>query len=118
MLRLTQMRSSCCPLKAHSQLPVVERVAGRHAWRAPQEKLFSAVGAAGPGLGPGMQPAFPPSFTRLNVVCNGNRGVFIVERQVIVCLCSQCAARAAQMGLPEMELSPTDFERHSGRCLH
>ena len=51
------------------------------------------------------------------MVCNGNRGLFIVERQVIVCLCSQCEARAAQMGLPEMELSPTDFERHSGRSL-
>ena len=52
---------------------------------------------------------------RLQVICNDNRGVFLVDRQVIACLCDQCKAKALQMGLAEMELSPTDFERHSGR---
>ena len=56
-------------------------------------------------------------LTRVPVICNGNRGVFVVERQVIVCLCRSCVSRAAMDGLPEMELSPTDFERHSGSAL-
>ena len=54
---------------------------------------------------------------RVPVICNGNKGVFLVGRQVIVCLCNECEARAKSAGVPEMELSPTDFERHSGKLL-
>lgn len=51
---------------------------------------------------------------RLPVICNGNKGIFLVGRQVIVCLCEGCVQQAKKNGQPELELSPTDFERHSG----
>ncbi len=55
-----------------------------------------------------------PYPKRKAVICNGNKGVYIVDRQVICCLCEQCSAEAKSRGLEELELSPTDFERHSG----
>ena len=55
-----------------------------------------------------------PYPKRKAVICNGNKGVYIVDRQVICCLCDQCSAEAKSRGLEELELSPTDFERHSG----
>jgi len=59
----------------------------------------------------------PPKSTypkRLPVICNNNKGIYLVDRQVICCLCQQCKEEAAARQLPELELSPTDFERHSG----
>ena len=56
-----------------------------------------------------------PPLQRVPVICNGNKGQFLVGRQVIVCLCNECTNRAKSSGIGEMELSPTDFERHSGK---
>lgn len=97
-----------------------------------------AMPAIGTGFSPGNQPMYartttparpasrPPgprmqlderiTVQRIPVVCNGNKGIFLVGRQVIVCLCEGCVQRAKEVGLAEMELSPTDFERHSGPC--
>lgn len=58
--------------------------------------------------------AVKPYPKRKAVICNGNKGIYIVDRQVICCLCEQCSAEAKARGLDELELSPTDFERHSG----
>ena len=55
-----------------------------------------------------------PYPKRKAVTCNGNKGIYIVDRQVICCLCEQCSTEAKARGLEELELSPTDFERHSG----
>jgi hypothetical protein len=55
--------------------------------------------------------AVPPS---VDVVCNGNKGTFIVARQMMCCRCRGCEAKAEKQGLALVEISPTEFERHSG----
>lgn len=69
-----------------------------------------------PAGGQGESQALLRKPERLPVICNGNQGIFIVERHVMVCLCTQCKNRAQDLGKAELELSPTDFERHSGNC--
>ncbi len=34
--------------------------------------------------------------------------------QVCVCACATCAARARAAGVPHLEMSPTEFEKHAG----
>ena len=48
------------------------------------------------------------------IICNGNRGRFLLERQSCVCHCKLCGERAERMRVPYHEMTPTEFERHSG----
>jgi hypothetical protein len=72
-------------------------------------------GWAGPtGSGaPGVTPPRPHPPT-VRVVCNGNPGAFMLPAQLVRCGCAVCAATAAAHYVPHLELTPTEFERHSG----
>jgi hypothetical protein len=48
------------------------------------------------------------------IICNGNRGRFLLEHQSCVCHCKGCEARAARHNVAYHEMTPTEFERHSG----
>ncbi len=52
------------------------------------------------------------------IICNGNRGRFLLEHQSCICHCKLCAQRAQRSAVPYHEMTPTEFERHSGEgCL-
>lgn len=48
------------------------------------------------------------------VVCNGNVGKFLLMKQSMVCTCKLCQTKAAKMGVAYVDMTPTEFERHSG----
>ena len=48
------------------------------------------------------------------VVCNSNVGKFLLVKQTMVCTCKLCQNKAAKMGVPFHDMTPTEFERHSG----
>lgn len=48
------------------------------------------------------------------VVCNGNVGKFLLMKQSMVCTCKLCQTKAAKMGAAYVDMTPTEFERHSG----
>ena len=48
------------------------------------------------------------------VVCNSNVGKFLLVKQTMVCTCKLCQNKAAKMGVPFVDMTPTEFERHSG----
>jgi len=48
------------------------------------------------------------------VQCNGNQGKFLLNKQSMVCTCKLCQTKAAKLGLTFVEMTPTEFERHSG----
>ncbi len=50
----------------------------------------------------------------VDVVCNGNYGRLELPSQVVLCRCGECRAFAARAGLARLELTPAEFERHSG----
>ena len=52
------------------------------------------------------------------VQCNGNQGKFLLNKQSMVCTCKLCQTKAAKMGLTFIDMTPTEFERHSGEQLH
>lgn len=53
----------------------------------------------------------------ITVQCNGNVGKFMLGKQSMVCMCKLCQAKAAKANLPYTEMTPTEFERHSGTTL-
>ena len=53
----------------------------------------------------------------ITVQCNGNVGKFMLGKQSMVCMCKVCQAKAAKANLPYSEMTPTEFERHSGMIL-
>ena len=53
----------------------------------------------------------------ITVQCNGNVGKFLLGKQSMVCICKLCQAKAVKADLPYTEMTPTEFERHSGNCL-
>ena len=48
------------------------------------------------------------------VVCNSNVGKFLLVKQTMVCTCKLCQTKAAKMEVPFVDMTPTEFERHSG----
>lgn len=48
------------------------------------------------------------------VTCNGNPGTYFLDRQTIACSCRTCEAKAARNNARYVEMTPTQFERHSG----
>ena len=48
------------------------------------------------------------------VVCNSNVGKFLLVKQTMVCTCKLCQNKAAKLGVPFVDMTPTEFERHSG----
>lgn len=48
------------------------------------------------------------------VVCNSNVGKFLLVKQTMVCTCKLCQNKAAKIGVPFVDMTPTEFERHSG----
>src|SRR5579875_1718103 len=59
-------------------------------------------------------PATAQEMVGVPIICNGNRGRFLLQRQACVCACRACAQRAQRAGAPHLEMTPTEFERHSG----
>lgn len=51
------------------------------------------------------------------VQCNGNQGKFLLNKQSMVCTCKLCQIKAAKMGVAFVDMTPTEFERHSGTYL-
>ena len=51
------------------------------------------------------------------VQCNGNQGKFLLAKQSMVCTCKLCQNKAAKLGVPFVDMTPTEFERHSGETL-
>ena len=47
-------------------------------------------------------------------MCNGNRGYYVVDSGTCICCCVACTERAKRADLPCFQISPTEFERHSG----
>lgn len=69
------------------------------------------------GGGGGLRPVMNPTASEqvhVPIMCNGNRGRFLLERQSCVCHCKGCEARAARHNVAYHEMTPTEFERHSG----
>ena len=54
---------------------------------------------------------------RIPIVCNGNRGYYVVDSGTCICCCVACTERAKRADLPCFQISPTEFERHSGGTL-
>ena len=50
------------------------------------------------------------------VQCNGNQGKFLLAKQSMVCNCKLCQTKAAKLGLLFVDMTPTEFERHSGNA--
>ena len=48
------------------------------------------------------------------VICNSNRGLYLLERRHMACTCTTCSSSAEKSGLPYHELELSYFERHSG----
>jgi hypothetical protein len=71
-------------------------------------------GAVPAAAAPAAPAASAEELVGVPIVCNGNRGRFLLQRQACVCACKACAARAARAGAPHLEMTPTEFERHSG----
>ncbi len=61
--------------------------------------------------------AHASGLVHVPIICNGNRGRFLLERQSCVCHCKLCAQRAERMHVFYHEMTPTEFERHSGARL-
>ena len=53
---------------------------------------------------------------KIPIVCNGNRGYYLVHSSTCICCCVACNERAKRADLPCIQISPTEFERHSGRA--
>lgn len=51
----------------------------------------------------------------IQVACNGNVGTYLPSVHLVACDCVHCRDFAAERGLARLELSPTQFEAHSGR---
>ena len=51
---------------------------------------------------------------KIPIVCNGNRGYYLVHSSTCICCCVACNERAKRADLPCIQISPTEFERHSG----
>ena len=51
---------------------------------------------------------------KIPIVCNGNRGYYLVHSSTCICCCVACMERAKRADLPCIQISPTEFERHSG----
>lgn len=51
------------------------------------------------------------------VICNGNRGLYLVGTGNMACTCKTCSAAAETNNVPYYELDLTVFERHSGTSL-
>ncbi|GAB4823708.1 hypothetical protein N2152v2_010754 [Parachlorella kessleri] len=56
----------------------------------------------------------PGTPLEVPIICNGNRGTFNVETQLMTCGCTECKERAGREGVPAVTHTPTEFERHSG----
>ena len=52
---------------------------------------------------------------KIPIVCNGNRGFYLVHSSTCICCCVACNERAKRADLPCIQISPTEFERHSGK---
>ncbi|KAK9808673.1 hypothetical protein WJX72_001750 [[Myrmecia] bisecta] len=48
------------------------------------------------------------------IICNGNKGRLVVDDSTVVCLCRGCQTKARRQGKPWVEMTPTEFEKHSG----
>lgn len=83
---------------------------------APEEDEEARAAAPGPqGVLPPVAPTRQgPPPAEVEVICNGNPGTFVVKTQAICCKCDSCKSIAKEHGLPRLELSPTEFEKHSG----
>ncbi|KAK9821807.1 hypothetical protein WJX81_008248 [Elliptochloris bilobata] len=56
----------------------------------------------------------PGAPREIGIVCNNARARFFPARQVCVCSCTTCVERARAAGVPYLEMSPTEFEKHAG----
>jgi hypothetical protein len=51
----------------------------------------------------------------LTICCNGNYGVYQLQRHSVQCLCKDCQSeRSTDASAAAWAMSPTEFERHSG----
>jgi hypothetical protein len=50
----------------------------------------------------------------LNVCCNGNYGVYLIQRRGVQCMCLPCQSERSAQPRTAWIMSPTEFERHSG----
>lgn len=51
-----------------------------------------------------------PELLMVAVICNGNKGTFLVNTQTVMCCCNVCFRRESK----KSGITPTEFERHSG----
>ena len=55
---------------------------------------------------------------RIPIACNGNRGYYVVDSGTCICCCVACTDRAKRADLSCSQISPTEFERHSGADIY
>lgn len=50
----------------------------------------------------------------VHIVCNGKSGLFRLDSQTCDCFCDVCNMLKDRLGLPEIDMSPKEFEKHAG----
>ncbi|KAK9812437.1 hypothetical protein WJX73_010562 [Symbiochloris irregularis] len=71
--------------------------------------------AGEPGPAPNQQDAETAiAAGAVPVICQGNRGLYLLERDKMACTCKTCSSSAERAGVPYHELDLIIFERHSG----
>lgn len=87
--------------------------------RSPQPSFNKLYNPKPQGAPPIVEPMAEGDWpAHIVVQCNGNLGKFMLGKQSMVCMCKLCQAKAAKADLPYTEMTPTEFERHSGNLLH
>lgn len=77
---------------------------------------FRIPPAGEPGPAPAPQDAdVAIAAGAVPVICNGNRGLYLMERSMMACTCETCSTAAKRAHVPYHELDVVFFEQHSGQ---
>lgn len=109
-------RNPVSDLPAQQAHPVHQAQQAKHAQQAQPNfnRLYNPNTRGGPPI---IEPTAEGDWpAHIVVQCNGNIGKFMLGKQSMVCMCKLCQVKAAKAELPYTEMTPTEFERHSGGC--
>jgi hypothetical protein len=62
----------------------------------------------------GMVEVSKTGESAVSIMCNGKPGLFRLQRQTCDCYCDICILLKNKLGVEELDMSPKEFERHSG----
>ena len=106
------------PNKLAQQAQQAQQAKHNSARRSPQPNSRRLYNPHSKGAALVIEPAVEGDWpAHIVVQCNGNMGKFMLGKQSMVCMCKLCQAKAVKADLPYTEMTPTEFERHSGMQL-